>query len=213
MQNTSAWARPRPIRPRRPRLVVPQLLGSPNQAALVQTRRRSTTRRSSTCASTSCSRPPTLPSAVTTRNYSFTMPPTATAPPSRSPLAHRRHRADRRLETQRHWLLSQLSDAEPYAARNSSSRAIPRRAILNATTTTPLGYAGVNPPRRRPFLRRRLLLAVGLVRRMMEPLSSQIAVMTTGGNHEIGSSEAWQSYNFRYPMPHDHQARPPTWWS
>ena len=49
---------------------------------------------------------------------------------------------------------------------------------------------------------------------MMEPLSSQIAVMTTGGNHEIGSSEAWQSYNFRYPMPHRSSNSPSNlWWS
>ena len=48
----------------------------------------------------------------------------------------------------------------------------------------------------------------------MEPLSSQIAVMTTGGNHEIGSSEAWQSYNFRYPMPHRSSNSPSNlWWS
>ncbi|KAK3236574.1 hypothetical protein CYMTET_53295 [Cymbomonas tetramitiformis] len=25
--------------------------------------------------------------------------------------------------------------------------------------------------------------------------------MSVGGNHEVGSSEAWQSYNVRYPMP------------
>jgi len=39
-------------------------------------------------------------------------------------------------------------------------------------------------------------------------------VMTTGGNHEIGSSEAWQSYNFRYPMPHRSSNSPSNlWWS
>ena len=47
---------------------------------------------------------------------------------------------------------------------------------------------------------------------MMEPLSSQIAVMTTGGNHEIGSSEAWQSYNFRYRMPHRSSNSPSNLW-
>ena len=37
--------------------------------------------------------------------------------------------------------------------------------------------------------------------RLMEPLGARVPVMTTGGNHEISSAEAWVSYNARYPMP------------
>ena len=37
--------------------------------------------------------------------------------------------------------------------------------------------------------------------RMMQPLASQIPLLTTGGNHEVGSSEAWQSYMQRWPTP------------
>lgn len=37
--------------------------------------------------------------------------------------------------------------------------------------------------------------------RMMEPLAARVPVMTTGGNHEVGSGESWVSYNARYPMP------------
>lgn len=50
--------------------------------------------------------------------------------------------------------------------------------------------------------------------RMLEPLGSVVPVMTTGGNHEIGDAEAWQSYNSRYPMPHE-AARSVTnlWWA
>lgn len=37
--------------------------------------------------------------------------------------------------------------------------------------------------------------------RMLEPFGSRYPLLTTGGNHEIGSSEAWQSYRIRYPTP------------
>ena len=37
----------------------------------------------------------------------------------------------------------------------------------------------------------------------MEPLLATTLTLTTGGNHEIGSSEAWQSYKARYPTPHE----------
>ena len=37
--------------------------------------------------------------------------------------------------------------------------------------------------------------------RLMEPLAARVPIMTAGGNHEIGSSESWVSYNLRYPMP------------
>ena len=50
--------------------------------------------------------------------------------------------------------------------------------------------------------------------RMMEPLASLVPVMTTGGNHEIGSGEAWVSYNARYPMPYaPSQSHSNLWWS
>eukprot|EP01035_Chromulina_nebulosa_P021141 gene21141-27393_t len=37
---------------------------------------------------------------------------------------------------------------------------------------------------------------------LLEPLASKIPVVTTGGNHEFGSSEAWLSYMKRYPSPY-----------
>ena len=50
--------------------------------------------------------------------------------------------------------------------------------------------------------------------RMMEALSAQFPVMTTGGNHEVGTAEAWVSYNARYPMPHTASRSPSNlWWS
>ena len=50
--------------------------------------------------------------------------------------------------------------------------------------------------------------------RMMEPLAAEYAVMTTGGNHEIGTGEAWLSYNVRYPMPHQSSgSKSNLWWS
>lgn len=38
--------------------------------------------------------------------------------------------------------------------------------------------------------------------RMLEKLAAEVPVLTTGGNHEIGDSESWVSYNARFPMPH-----------
>ena len=50
--------------------------------------------------------------------------------------------------------------------------------------------------------------------RMIEPLAATFPVMTTGGNHEIGSAEQWQSYNARHPMPHATSGSPSNlWWS
>ena len=50
--------------------------------------------------------------------------------------------------------------------------------------------------------------------RMMERFASRVPVMTTGGNHEVGDGEAWQSYNFRYPMPYEASGSSSNlWWS
>ena len=50
--------------------------------------------------------------------------------------------------------------------------------------------------------------------RMAERLNSAIPVMTTGGNHEVGSGEAWTNYLNRYPMPHRSSGSPSgLWWS
>ena len=50
--------------------------------------------------------------------------------------------------------------------------------------------------------------------RMLEHLASEIPVMTTGGNHEIGDSESWVSYNARYPMPHESSGSVTNlWWA
>ena len=50
--------------------------------------------------------------------------------------------------------------------------------------------------------------------RMMEPLASTVPVMTTGGNHEFSTAEAWVSYNARYPMPHVASgSHSNLWWS
>ena len=50
--------------------------------------------------------------------------------------------------------------------------------------------------------------------RMMEPLASTVPVMTTGGNHELSTAEAWVSYNARYPMPHRASgSHSNLWWS
>lgn len=32
---------------------------------------------------------------------------------------------------------------------------------------------------------------------LLEPLASKIPIMTTGGNHEVGSAESWLSYSVR----------------
>jgi hypothetical protein len=36
---------------------------------------------------------------------------------------------------------------------------------------------------------------------LFQRLAARYPVLTTGGNHEIGSAEAWQSYRLRYPTP------------
>ena len=38
--------------------------------------------------------------------------------------------------------------------------------------------------------------------RLIQSLAAFVPLLTTGGNHEISSSEAWQSYQARYPTPH-----------
>lgn len=37
---------------------------------------------------------------------------------------------------------------------------------------------------------------------LIQNLASNVPLLTAGGNHEVGSSEAWQSYKHRYPTPH-----------
>ena len=50
--------------------------------------------------------------------------------------------------------------------------------------------------------------------RMVEALAAQVPLMVTGGNHEVGTAEAWLSYNARYPMPHAASGSPSNlWWS
>ena len=99
------------------------------------------------------------------RNFSFTMPPDgdgAAFPLTFGLTADIGQTVVSKLNAE--WLLSQLSDAEPYAARNSSDRAA--RNFRNSPTAPPPRLSqvrGRRPPRRRPFVRRRLLLAVGLV--------------------------------------------------
>ena len=91
--------------------------------------------------------------------------PTATAPPSRSPSASPPTSGRPCLEAERRVAAvttlrrravrrAQFFDG---AARNS------RSAQFSDATTTPLQVRGRRPPRRRPIVRRRLLLAVGLV--------------------------------------------------
>eukprot|EP00900_Chrysochromulina_parva_P006771 jgi/Chrpa1/16095/Chrysochromulina_OHIO_Genome00022750-RA len=48
--------------------------------------------------------------------------------------------------------------------------------------------------------------------RMMEPLAAAVPVMTTAGNHELGSGEGFVSYNARYPMPHTASGSPTNLW-
>ena len=38
--------------------------------------------------------------------------------------------------------------------------------------------------------------------RAIEPLAASIPLLTTGGNHEVGSGENWMSYYWRYPTPY-----------
>eukprot|EP00607_Mallomonas_marina_P005927 CAMPEP_0182426854 /NCGR_PEP_ID=MMETSP1167-20130531/13371_1 /TAXON_ID=2988 /ORGANISM="Mallomonas Sp, Strain CCMP3275" /LENGTH=517 /DNA_ID=CAMNT_0024608581 /DNA_START=51 /DNA_END=1601 /DNA_ORIENTATION=+ len=38
--------------------------------------------------------------------------------------------------------------------------------------------------------------------RMMQSVFAYTPLLTTGGNHEMGSSEGWQHYEARYPTPH-----------
>ena len=50
--------------------------------------------------------------------------------------------------------------------------------------------------------------------RMLEPLASSVPLFTTGGNHEVGTGEAWVAYNARYRMPHKASGSPSNlWWS
>ncbi len=37
---------------------------------------------------------------------------------------------------------------------------------------------------------------------LIQNLASNVPLLTAGGNHEVGNSEAWQSYMYRYPTPH-----------
>lgn len=49
---------------------------------------------------------------------------------------------------------------------------------------------------------------------MMEPLASQVPLMTTGGNHEVMAGEDWLNYNARYKMPFRSSSSPTNlWWS
>jgi len=50
--------------------------------------------------------------------------------------------------------------------------------------------------------------------RLMQPLAATVPVMSCGGNHEVGTAEAWVSYNTRYPMPYRSSGSPSNlWWS
>ena len=73
------------------------------------------------------------------RNFSFTMPPDgdgAAFPLTFGLTADIGQTVVSKLNAE--WLLSQLSDAEPYAARNSSDRAAQIAAQFFDGTTTPL---------------------------------------------------------------------------
>jgi hypothetical protein len=49
--------------------------------------------------------------------------------------------------------------------------------------------------------------------RAFEALASQVPVLTTGGNHEVGSGEAWMPYQLRYPTPYQGSGSPdPAYW-
>jgi hypothetical protein len=50
--------------------------------------------------------------------------------------------------------------------------------------------------------------------RLAEPLASEVPILTTGGNHEVGDSESWVSYIARYPMPYRSSGSLSNlWWS
>lgn len=44
--------------------------------------------------------------------------------------------------------------------------------------------------------------------RMMQDVFAVIPLLTTGGNHEMGSSENWMHYNIRWPTPHKRSQSP-----
>lgn len=49
--------------------------------------------------------------------------------------------------------------------------------------------------------------------RAFEALASHVPVLTTGGNHEVGSGEAWLPYQLRYPTPYQGSGSPdPAYW-
>ena len=49
--------------------------------------------------------------------------------------------------------------------------------------------------------------------RAFEALASRVPVLTTGGNHEVGSGEAWMPYQLRYPTPFVGSGSPdPAYW-
>ena len=43
---------------------------------------------------------------------------------------------------------------------------------------------------------------------LIQKLAAYYLVLTTGGNHELGSAEAWLSYSQRYPTPHESSGSP-----
>ena len=49
---------------------------------------------------------------------------------------------------------------------------------------------------------------------LASPLLSRVPVLVTGGNHEIGSSEAWLHYMHRWPTPYrEARSTSPLYWS
>ena len=49
---------------------------------------------------------------------------------------------------------------------------------------------------------------------LASPLLSRVPVLVTGGNHEIGSSEAWLHYLHRWPTPYrEARSTSPLYWS